>query len=118
MHEGEHNPPAGWIGGPQGPNPAPQLRLVAPMPSDYAEFITVLCPFTGGTPGVAGVRFTRPDPNLTLRLEVDLADGRRDVLRWATRLCAPLAGHNGRATLVLDSAVAAGLAPAIAFRCF
>ena len=105
--EGRTDPPAGWIGGQEGVVPAPQLRLDAPMTGDYAEFVTLLCPHAGDEPPVLGVSFSRPDPLFSLQVDVRLADGRSRRTRWATRLCAPLAGSDGRAVLVHGSRDAA-----------
>ena len=70
LHQGEKDPPRGWLPGEKGYVAAPQLCLkVAPAPA-VSHWVTVLAPFRGSR---------APE----LEAEADMADSGRLVLRWA-----------------------------------
>jgi len=101
IHEGETDPPRGWISGGDGMLPAPQVCQAAPMRGDYAEYVTVLLPFTDDVPQV-DISFTRPDPNVSAQLELLWPDGSLDRTHWSCRVEIPLAGESGGAALEHD----------------
>ena len=116
VYEGQTEPPRGWVGGSAGMVAAPQVSMSAPMPGHFAEYITVLVPFTGRDAPRVEATLARPEPHLTVQLDLQWGDGRHDQTRWACRLISPLAYADGAAVLAHDVYDASG-ALTQQFRC-
>ncbi|OPZ81339.1 MAG: Heparinase II/III-like protein [bacterium ADurb.Bin429] len=87
VHEGEHDPPRGWLQGDGVFVPAPQLCLSTPeMEPLNAFLLTVLIPFRGpDAPGVTAVA-SLDEATALQYLRLDWADGSADELYATPRL--------------------------------
>ncbi|HOF89133.1 MAG TPA: heparinase II/III family protein [Armatimonadota bacterium] len=87
VHEGESDPPRGWLPGDGAYVPAPQLCLSAPrMETLDASLLTVLIPFRGpDAPGVIA-HAALDDGTGLQRLRLEWADGSADELYATPRL--------------------------------
>lgn len=85
---GSRDPLRGWLPGQNGYIAAPQLTLTRnPMDETWFNFVTVLVPFTGGTPPALQTRITEYAPTRRFwTLNLDWADGTRDEVAWTHRL--------------------------------
>jgi hypothetical protein len=92
IHEGEENPPRGWLSYPgRGFRPAPQVCVCADHATGHwSDFVTVLVPFHGQEPPRVQATITRPDPNLVTRLHLQWENGGSDEWLWTYRVICPL----------------------------
>jgi hypothetical protein len=102
VHEGESDPPRGWLQGDGAYLTAPQLCLSGPMPWPGTQLITVLVPFASPEPPAVGIAAAEEEDGLqTLRL--DWPDGSRDLIVATPRLATAIGPRSDVAT---DAALA------------
>lgn len=87
LHEGQTDPPRGWLAGERGYVPAPQLCLSVESEPGWLDFATVFVPYRGKeAPDIsASVRSGR-----CWELAIEWADGSSDLVYWTGRLARAL----------------------------
>ncbi len=87
VHAGEMDPPAGWLSGEGGYQPAPQLRLRSPRHETWqTDIATVLVPFAGKACPQVTAEGRATGSGTPGRVTLRWADGSTDTILWTRRL--------------------------------